>query len=79
MDRSSLVHPAPVQRAPGNTPSRGDDIPGSFRLSGGPYGGSIGLGGAQIFVSRNGQVSGSLSALAVLGIEKEPSSLNPKL
>jgi hypothetical protein len=52
---------APVQRAPVNTPSRAGQIPGSFRLSGGPQGGSIGLGGAQIFVGRNGQVSGSLS------------------
>jgi len=52
---------APVQRAPVNTPSNAGQIPGSFRLSGGPQGGSIGLGGAQISVSRNGQVSGSLS------------------
>jgi hypothetical protein len=52
---------APVQRAPVTTPSRADQIPGSFRLSGGPHGGSIGLGGAQIFVGRNGQISGSLS------------------
>jgi hypothetical protein len=52
---------APVQRAPVNTPGRAGQIPGSFRLSGGPHGGSIGLGGAQISVSRNGQVSGSLS------------------
>jgi len=52
---------APVQRAPVNTPSRTGQIPGSFRLSGGPHGGSIGLAGAQIFVGRNGQVSGSLS------------------
>jgi hypothetical protein len=52
---------APLQRPTGNAPTRGNDIPGSFRLSGGPYGGSIGLGRAQIFVSQNGQVSGSLS------------------
>ena len=52
---------ARVQRAPVNTPRRAGQIPGSFRLSGGPHGGSFGLGGAQIFVSRNGQVSGSLS------------------
>jgi hypothetical protein len=52
---------ASLQRPTGNAPTRGNDIPGSFRLSGGPYGGSIGLGGAQIFVSQNGQVSGSLS------------------
>jgi len=52
---------APVQRAPVNTPSNAGQIPGLFRLSGGSYGGSIGLGGAQISVSRNGQVSGSLS------------------
>jgi hypothetical protein len=52
---------APVQRAPVTTPSRAGQIPGSFRLSGGPHGGSIGLGAAQIFVGRNGQISGSLS------------------
>jgi hypothetical protein len=52
---------APLRRPTGNAPTRGNDIPGSFRLSGGPYGGSIGLRGAQIFVSQNGQVSGSLS------------------
>jgi len=52
---------APLQRAPVNTPSRAGQIPGSFRVSGGPHGGSIGLGGAQISVSRDGQVSGSLS------------------
>ena len=52
---------APVQRAPVNTPGNAGQIPGSFRLSGGPHGGSIGLAGAQISVSRNGQVSGSLS------------------
>jgi hypothetical protein len=51
----------PLQRATVNAPSRANDIPGTFRLSGGPYGGSIGLGRAQIFVSQNGQVSGSLS------------------
>jgi hypothetical protein len=50
-----------TQRATVNVPSRGANIPGRFRLSGGPYGGSIGLGGGQIFVGRNGQVSGSLS------------------
>ena len=52
---------ASLQRPTGNAPTRGNDIPGSFRLSGGPYGGSIGLGRAQIFVGQNGQVSGSLS------------------
>src|SRR5439155_14072205 len=52
---------APVQRVTGNAPIRGNDTPGPFRLSGGPYGGSIGLGSAQIFVGQNGQVSGSLS------------------
>ena len=50
-----------TQRATVNVPSRGADIPGSFRLSGGPYGGSIGLGGAHIFVGQNGQVSGSFA------------------
>jgi hypothetical protein len=52
---------APVQRATVNAPGRAAQTLGSFRLSGGPYGGSIGLGGAQIFVGQNGQVSGSLS------------------
>jgi hypothetical protein len=52
---------ASLQRPTGNAPTRGNDIPGSFRLSGGPYGGSIGLGRAQIFVGQNGQLSGSLS------------------
>jgi hypothetical protein len=52
---------APVQRAPVNTPGNARQTPGSFRLSGGPYGGSIGLGSVQISVSRDGQVSGSLS------------------
>ncbi len=51
---------APIRRATVNAPSRASDIPGSFRLSGGTYGGSIGLGGAQIFVGQNGQLSGSL-------------------
>jgi hypothetical protein len=51
----------PLQRATVNAPSRASDIPGPFRLSGGTYGGSIGLGRAQIFVGQNGQVSGSLS------------------
>ena len=55
--RSSM----PLQRATVNAPSRASDIPGSFRLSGGSYGGSIGLGTAQIFISQNGQISGSLS------------------
>jgi hypothetical protein len=52
---------ASLQRPTGNAPTRGNDIPGSFRLSGGPYGGSIGLGRAQIFVGQKGQLSGSLS------------------
>ena len=52
---------APLRIGTINAPSRANNIPGSFRLSGGPYGGSIGLGRAQIFVSQNGQVSGSLS------------------
>jgi hypothetical protein len=51
----------PLQRATVNAPIRGGQIPGSFRLSGGPHGGSIGLGTAQIFISQNGQISGSLS------------------
>ena len=49
-----------IERATVNAPSRASYNPGSFRLSGGTYGGSIGLGGAQIFVGRNGQLSGSL-------------------
>jgi hypothetical protein len=52
---------APLQKAMVNAPRRAADTSGRFRLSGGPYGGSIGLGGAQIFVGQNGQVSGSLS------------------
>jgi hypothetical protein len=44
-----------------NAPRRAADTSGPFRLSGGPYGGSIGLGGAQIYVGQNGQISGSLS------------------
>jgi hypothetical protein len=49
-----------IERATVNAPSRASYNPGPFRLSGGAYGGSIGLGGAQIFVGRNGQLSGSL-------------------
>ncbi len=49
-----------TERATVNAPSRASYIPGPFRPSGRTYGGSIGLGGAQIFVGRNGQVSGSL-------------------
>ena len=52
---------APLQKAMVNAPRRAADTSGPFRLSGGPYGGSIGLGGAQIFVGQNGQISGSLS------------------
>ena len=52
---------APLQKAMVNAPGRAADTSGPFRLSGGPYGGSIGLGGAQIFVGQNGQISGSLS------------------
>ena len=52
---------ASLQKAMGNAPRRAADTSGPFRLSGGPYGGSIGLGGAQIYVGQNGQVSGSLS------------------
>jgi len=51
----------PLQRATVNTLTRANQIPGSFRLTGGPRGGSIGLGTAQIFISQNGQISGSLS------------------
>jgi hypothetical protein len=52
---------APIWRPTVNAPSRANDVPGSFRLSGGSYGGSIGLSGAQIFVGQNGQVSGSFA------------------
>ena len=52
---------ASLQKATVTAPPRAADTSGPFRLSGGPYGGSIGLGGAQIFVGPNGQVSGSLS------------------
>jgi hypothetical protein len=51
----------PLHQATVNGPSRSGGIPRSFRLSGGPYGASIGLGTGQIFVGRNGQVSGSIS------------------
>jgi hypothetical protein len=60
-EQLTLGSSAPLQRATVNAPSRASDIPGSFRLSGGTYGGSIGLGSAQIFVGQNGQVSGSLA------------------
>ena len=60
-EQLTLGSSAPLQRATVNAPSRASDIPGSFHLSGGTYGGSVGLGGAQIFVGQNGQVSGSLS------------------
>ena len=52
---------ASLQRPTVNAPRRAADTSRPFRLSGGPYGGSIGLGGAQIFVGQNGQISGSLS------------------
>ena len=52
---------APLQRATVNAPTRAGQNPGPFRLSGGPHGGSIGLGTAQIYISQNGQISGSLS------------------
>lgn len=52
---------APLQKATANAPARAADGSPRFRLSGGPYGGSIGLGEAQIFVGQNGQISGSLS------------------
>ena len=52
---------APLQRATVNAATRAGQNPGSFRLSGGPHGGSIGLGTAQIYISQNGQISGSLS------------------
>ena len=63
-ERAEQVAPdssAPLQKAMVNAPRRAADTSGPFRLSGGPYGGSIGLGGAQIFVGQNGQISGSLS------------------
>ncbi len=49
-----------IERATVNAPSRSSYGPGSFRLSGGTYGGSIGFGSAQIFIGQNGQASGSL-------------------
>jgi hypothetical protein len=52
---------APLQKAMVNAPRRAADTSEPFRLSGGPHGGSIGLGGAQIYVGQNGQISGSLS------------------
>jgi hypothetical protein len=59
-DRVTPGSSALIERATVNAPGHASYNPGSFRLSGGTYGGSIGLGGAQIFVGRNGQVSGSL-------------------
>jgi hypothetical protein len=68
--RSSLVETPDEQAAPDSSdlqktmakaPRHAADTSGPFRLSGGPHGGSIGLGGAQIYVGQNGQVSGSLS------------------
>ena len=56
-----VVSSAPLQNAMVNAPRRAADKSGPFRLSGGPYGGSIGLGSAQIYVGQNGQISGSLS------------------
>jgi hypothetical protein len=52
---------ASLQKSTVTAPRRAADTSRRFRLSGGPYGGSIGLGGAQIFVGQNGQISGSLS------------------
>ncbi len=60
-ERIALASSGPLHKATVNAPSRAGQIPGSFRLSGGPYGGSIGLGTAHVFVGRNGQVSGSIS------------------
>jgi hypothetical protein len=63
-ERAEQVAPdssAPLEGAMVNAPRRAADTSGPFRLSGGPYGGSIGLGGAQIYVGQNGQISGSLS------------------
>ena len=60
-EQATASSSALTQRATVNVPSRGAEIPGSFRLSGGPYGGSVGLGAAQIFVGQNGQVSGSFA------------------
>lgn len=55
--------PSPV--AYGTPESSGNtNLPGSLptpRVSAGPYGGSIGLGPAYIYVGRDGQVSGSFS------------------
>ena len=52
---------APLQKATANAPTRAADTSEPFRLSGGPNGGSIGLGSARIYVGQNGQISGSLS------------------
>ena len=64
-ERAEQVAPdssAPLHKAMVNAPRHdAADTSGPFRLSGGPYGGSIGLGGAQIYVGQNGQISGSLS------------------
>jgi len=52
---------APLQKPTANAPTRAADTSEPFRLSGGPNGGSIGLGSARIYVGQNGQISGSLS------------------
>ena len=61
VEQVAPVSSAPLQRATVNAPTRAGQNPGPFRLSGGPHGGSIGLGTAQIYISQNGQISGSLS------------------
>ena len=52
---------APLEKATANASARAADGSPRFRLSGGPNGGSIGLGSARIYVGQNGQISGSLS------------------
>lgn len=64
-ERERTVLPLTPPKATGNPGSRyGGNFPGSLptpRISGGPHGGSIGFGPAYIYVSRNGQISGSFS------------------
>lgn len=61
--RDDKISSSPTPRkGTGTTQSPGEDFLGSLptpRVSGGSYGGSISLGPAYIYVSRDGQISGS--------------------
>jgi hypothetical protein len=58
MNRLRLIHRLP-SKATVNAPNRATRHPWRSVSQADQHGGSIGLGGAQIFVSQNGQVSGS--------------------